>query len=166
MMDLEEGAAKQAYMQMLLDTLNKKKNILKFLMNVTEQQEELIAAESFDDSLFEQTITIKEEHLKTLTILDKGFEKLYDGIKNELMIEKYKYKDEILQLKELIIELTDISVKLQAVEKRNKTKIDFVFSQKRKAIKNSRISSRTVSNYYKNMAKQNEEQSIFYDKKK
>ena len=165
-MNNEDGTTKQAYIQLLIETLEKKKKILLWLMNVTEQQEEVIAADNFDDSLFQQTLSIKEEHLSTLLMLDEGFEKVYDGVKNELISKKEKYVEEITALKGLITDLTDLSVKLQVLEKRNKSKLEFLFSQKRKGIRDSRISSKTATNYYNTMAKQQESQSIFYDKKK
>ena len=164
-MDSEGSASKLAYLQVLIDTLEKKKNILKLLMNVTKQQEELIEAEAFDESIFDQTISIKEGHLNTLNLLDDGFETVYEEVKNELLLHKIHYRKEITALQKLIKDITDYSVELQALEKRNKTKLDYVFSGKRKTIRDSRISSRTVSNYYKTMSKQHETPSVFYDKK-
>ncbi len=166
-MDIQDNTTKQAYIQLLVDTLEKKKKILNMLMNVTEQQEEIMASETFDDSLFVETISIKTEHLQTLTMLDEGFEKVYEGIKEELSTNKSKYVAEIAAMQGLIKDITDSSVKLQALEKRNKAKVEFILSTKRKEIKETRISSKSVANYYKSMSQQTEAQSsIFYDKKK
>ena len=165
-MEIEDNTTRQTYIQMLIETLEKKEQILIWLMNVTTQQEELISSDPFDQGLFEQTITIKDEHLGTLTGLDDGFEKIYNGVRTELLENKDKYVDEITALKSLIKAVTDLSVKLQALEQRNKAKLDFLFSQKRKGIKDSRISNKTATNYYKTMTKQHEVDSVFYDKKK
>jgi flagellar biosynthesis/type III secretory pathway chaperone len=165
-MDIHDNTTKQAYIQLLIDTLEKKKKILNWLMNVTEQQDEIMTSDAFDGSLFDQTINIKGEHLQSLTMLDEGFEKIYEAVRDELSVNKSKYESEIKTLQVLITDITDLSVKLQALEKRNKAKMDFVLSKKRKEIRDTRLSSKTVANYYKTMNKQNEIQSIFYDKKK
>lgn len=166
-MDIQDNTTKQAYIQLLIDTLEKKKKTLAWLMSVTEQQEEIMSTENFDDNLFDQTISIKDEHIKTLTMLDEGFEKVYEGVKEELAAKKDKYATEIKTLQGLISDITDLSVKLQALEKRNRSKLEYVLSQKRKEIKDTRLSSKTVANYYKNIAQQNDIQSsVFYDKKK
>ncbi|MDF2511436.1 MAG: hypothetical protein K0S04_1302 [Herbinix sp.] len=165
-MDIEGNNAGYTYIQLLTDTLDKKKKILIWLTNVTEQQETVIAADIFDEQLFNQTIEIKEGHLKNLTLLDEGFEKIYEGVKTELAINKLVYKDEISQLKALIVDITDLSVRLQAMEKRNRTKLEFILLQKRKDIRESRLSGKSVASYYKTMAKQQENPSLFYDKRK
>ncbi len=163
---MDESITRRAYIQLLIDVLEKKKKLLIWLINVTEQQESIVATDPFDEQLFNETIRIKEEHLKSLIQLDEGFEKTYTGVKTELVIKKEKYESEISILKNLITEVTDLSIKLQALEKRNKQKIDFLFSGKRKNIRDSRISSKTAANYYKTMSKQHEIESQFYDKKK
>jgi hypothetical protein len=164
-MNMEDSTTKQTYVQLLIDTLENKKKVLNWLVNVTEQQDTIATAETFDEKLFDETIAIKEDHLNKLVMLDEGFDKIYDGFKEELGLNKYSYRKEIKQLKALISEVTDISVKLMALEKRNKTKLDYVFSQKRKGIKESRMNSKTAANYYKTMARQHETHSLFYDKK-
>lgn len=164
-MNNHENTTKQAYIQLLSDTLEKKKKILILLMNVTEQQEELVSLENFDDNLFNETMSIKEEHLKTLLKLDEGFEKVFEGVKDELSTNKNKYELEIKILQGLIKDVTDLSVKLKVLEQRNRTKLEFILKSKRKKIKDTRISSKNVANYYRAMFQQTDSQSIFYDKK-
>ncbi|MHB8129443.1 MAG: hypothetical protein ACYDEX_10625 [Mobilitalea sp.] len=165
-MELENHATKQAYIQMLADTLRKKSEVLNLLMNLTEQQESLITSENFNEDDFLMTITLKEEQIQALTKLDLGFEQLYESVKEELETGKTKYATEITDLKERITNITDMSVRLQALEQRNKSKLEVLLAKKRKDIKGSRISNQTAANYYKTMANQHEAQSYFYDKKK
>jgi hypothetical protein len=56
-------------------------------------------------------------------------------------------------------------MELQAMEKRNKNRIETVLSKKRKQIANARISNQSVANYYKNISNEYQEKSFFYDKK-
>lgn len=164
-MELDNHQSRQAYVQLLIDTLKKKIEILNRLMLFTEQQEELIASEGFDEEEFMKLISLKQEQIDQLTKLDAGFEQLYESVKEDLEKEKAKFKEEISILKEQIITITDLSIKLQALEKRNKTKLETIFSVKRRDIKSSRMSNQTVANYYKSMSQQQNEQSFFYDKK-
>lgn len=165
-MDIRDNTTKQAYVQLLVDTLEKKKKTLALLMSVTEQQEEIMSSEHFEEDLFDQTISVKEEYIQTLNMLDEGFEKVYDGVKDELSSNKLQYEPQIRSLQALITELTDLTVKLQALEKRNKSKLEAVLSKKRREIKDTRLSNKTVANYYKNIAQQTDIQSsVFYDKK-
>lgn len=163
-MDLENGA-RQTYIQLLTDVLDKKKEALERLLRLTQQQEEMILSDTFEEELFLQSIQLKEEKLEDVSRLDTGFEQLYESVKEELVGNKDKYITEITFLKEQITLITDLSVKIQALEKRNKTKLEALFAKKRRDIKNSRISSQTATNYYKTMAKQHEAGPYFYDKK-
>ncbi len=156
---------KQTYIQLLIDSLGKKNEVLTELMQITTKQQDIIDSESFDEDEFLRTISLKEEQIKDLTEFDKGFEMVYERIREELNNNPNSYRTEIEDLKELVTKVTDLSVKLQALEKRNKSKIEALLVSKRKNIKNARLSNETVTNYYKSMSGKQEEQSYFYDKK-
>ncbi len=164
-MDLENQTTKQTYIQMLLDILKKKLAVLSELMNLTTAQEELMKQESFYEDEFIKTIELKGKQLELLSELDAGFERIYESIREELTVQKAKYYHEITQMQEYITSITDISVKLQASEKRNKARLEQILSQKRKDIKQSRVNSQIVAKYYKTVANQNDVPSYFYDKK-
>lgn len=164
-MDLENNATKKAYVQLLADILEKKLVVLNRLMGITEKQELLISSDTFEEEQFLQTISLKDEQIQILSKLDTGFDQLYEGVKEELNGNKEKYVMEISLLKEHISHITDVSVKLQVLETRNKSKLEIIFAQKRRDIKNARISSQTATNYYKNISSNKETQSFFYDKK-
>lgn len=160
------GNAKQTYIQLLVDTLVKKHEVLSELMQITENQQSIINNDSFDEDEFLKTISLKEEQINSLSELDRGFELIYDRSREELNENRKEYASQITSLKELVTAVTDLSVKLQALEKRNRTKLETLLTNKRKNIKNSRLSNETVTSYYKNMSSKPETQSYFYDKKK
>lgn len=160
------GNAKQTYIQLLVDTLVKKHEVLSELMQITEKQQSIINNDSFDEEEFLKTISLKEEQINSLSELDRGFELIYDRSREELNENRKEYASQITSLKELVTAVTDLSVKLQALEKRNRTKLETLLTNKRKNIKNSRLSNETVTSYYKNMSSKPETQSYFYDKKK
>lgn len=165
-MELESQTAKQTYIRLLAETLKKKIEILHNLMQLTQKQTDIIVSDEFSDEEFLKNISLKEAQLQALTQLDNGFEQLYEHVKEELATEREKYGLQIHELQDLVKTITDISVKLQTMEQRNKMKIETVFAVRRKEIKTARMSSQTVTNYYKTMANQQENQSLFYDKKK
>lgn len=156
---------KKTYIQLLIDSLKKKYAILNELMTITLKQQDLINSESFDEDEFMNTITLKEKQIKSLSEMDHGFELVYDRVREELKDNAFLYKSEITSLKELVTKVTDLSVSLQALEKRNKTGMEAIFAKKRKEIKKARLSNETVANYYKNMSGKHDSQSYFYDKK-
>ena len=164
-MELRDNA-KETYIQLLIDSLGKKQEILDELMQITSRQQTIIDSEGFEEDEFLQTITLKEELIKSLDELDRGFEMVYDRIREELNDNRKEYISQITSLKELVTSVTDLSVKLQALEKRNRSKLEALLVNKRKNIRNSRLSNETVTNYYKNMTSKPESQSYFYDKKK
>jgi len=165
-MELEDQITKKTYIKLLIDILNKKIAVQKDLLVLTEKQEVLISSENMNEEEFLQLVTQKEEHINNLTKLDDGFEKVYGSVKEELVNGKKDYIVEINTLKELIVNITDLNVKLQALEKRNKTKMELYFANKRIEIKKSRVSNQSVTNYYKALNTQYENKSYFYDKKK
>ncbi|NLO09342.1 MAG: flagellar protein FlgN [Clostridiales bacterium] len=164
-MELNDNA-KQTYIQLLIDSLRKKQVILNELMQVTTKQQEIINSDDFEEDEFLKTITLKEEQIKSLDELDRGFEMVYDRVREELNENRMEYVSQITSLKELVTAITDLSVKLQALEKRNRPKLEALLANKRKSIKSSRLSNETVTNYYRNMTSKPESQSYFYDKKK
>lgn len=158
--------AKQTYIQLLIDSLGKKHGILKELMQITKKQQIIIDADVFDEDEFIKTISLKEVHINSLGEIDRGFEMVYDRIREELNGNPNEYTDEIIYLKKLVTVVTDLSVKLQALETGNKRALEILLANKRKSIKNARLSNETVTNYYKSMSSNQNEQSHFYDKKK
>ena len=163
-MELNDNA-KETYIQLLIDSLGKKQEVLNELMQITIRQETIIASEGFEEDEFLKTIDLKEELIINLDEQDRGFEMVYDRVREELNDNRKEYVSQITSLKELVTNVTDLSVKLQALEKRNRSKLEALLVNKRKNIKNSRLSNETVSNYYKNMTSRPESQSYFYYKK-
>lgn len=155
----------KTYLSLLEDSLKKKNRLLDHLLKLTQEQEELIKEKDIEDDKFDKIIEEKEPLIEKVTDLNVGFEQVYDRIKEGLVSNKDKYHEEIQSLQRLIQELTDKGVRLQALEKRNKVNIELYLKDKRNDIKNFKLSNKTVSNYYKNMANQNQEASYFFDKK-
>ncbi len=156
---------KETYLALLEDSLIKKSSILDQLIELTKEQEVIFREESINEERFHYIIDQKETLIEKLLSLDRGFEQIYQHIKDELLINKGKYQKEIQHLQELIAGITDKSVALQAAERRNKAKLDAYLATKKGEIKSFKIGNQTATSYYKNMAGQHQGEAYFFDKK-
>lgn len=156
-----------AYVKILVDTLQKKKEILDFLEQLTREQEILLKSSHFSMDQFEEIMERKEKVIQNLNQLDDGFEAFYKRLEIVLRTEKDIYREELLKAQELIGQITDLSVCLQALEARNKERFVQKLAEQKKEIKAFKTSNQTAEKYYQHMANQHQNgQSYFLDKKK
>lgn len=156
----------RTYIVVLRDTLKKKLVVLNDLLELTNFQNKLLNENKADTEEFEGTLTSKQEMLERLEQADDGFEMIYNRVKEELTHHASTYKEDIVVLQELITQITEKSVSLQTAEHRNHGLMEIYFAQKKREIRESKLSQKTVSRYYQHMADSYKEQSYFMDKKK
>jgi len=154
------------YLSVLEDSLKKKLQILDELTTYTMEQQELLKAEDLDYDAFDQLVEKKDPLVQMIMELDQGFETVYDRIKEQLLGHKEQYAVQIRTLQALISELTDKSVKLQAMEQRNKIAVEQQFHKSREKIRQGRQNKQAALNYYKNMNNSNYVPPQFLDNKK
>ena len=116
--------------------------------------------------MFENLIDKKQKSIEVINKLDEGFDLTFERVKIELNEHREMFKNEILTLQGLIREVTEISTQIQVLESRNKLSFENKMRAKRDNIKMARLSSQSVSKYYKNVANAYSGESIFLDKKK
>lgn len=156
----------KTYIQILIDSQHQKVETLEKILELTKEQSELLEDPSFETDDFTNIIQKKEKYISKLEVLDKGFQQLFEKVKDEISVKKYKYKEEIEQLKETIIIISALGTELELKEKANKRKIETFFSLKKREIKEFKKSKQTVDNYQKNMNGQDDDSSFFFDSKK
>lgn len=156
----------KSYMKVLEESLSKKIAVLQSLLEATKRQSILADAEEFDMDGFETVMEQKDSLLEQLTELDQGFETVYRGVERELKDNKEQYRAEITNIQGLIRKCTDLSVELQALEERNKTKLSAKFSNQQREIRQVKTSTKAASSYYKSMSGGQTVDSIFLDQKK
>lgn len=154
------------YTHILIESLKKKKEALKEILKYTKEQEKILNQENFEEESFESLIDKKQQSIEVINKLDEGFDLTFDHVKTELGEHKKMFKNEILTLQGLIREVTEISTQIQVLESRNKLSFENKMRAKRDNIKMARLSSQSVSKYYKNAANAYSGESIFLDKKK
>ena len=89
------------------------------IIEENERQKESVSGEKMDDTAFELSMDNKENLINELNVLDDGFEKVYDRVKDILITDdgKKKYESEIREMKKLISDITDKSMEIQRQEK-------------------------------------------------
>lgn len=155
-----------SYLCILKESLEKKIDVLKRIQEVNDVQTEILKSEPMDLEGFDRSVDEKDLYIKELTELDEGFEALYDKIKEELVGNRPRYASEIKQLQQLISEITDRSVSIQAQESRNKAMLEAYFKKERQSIGAVRKSSKAAYGYYQNMSQKNATPPHFMDQKK
>lgn len=153
------------YIQMMTDSLEMKKETLTRIASLSEEQSSILDAQEFDGDAFQRNIDDKAELIERLVKLDEGFNGLFSRVKAVLDGHKQEYSKEIARIKELIKAVTELSVKVQAQEARNKTLAQSTFSRMKKEVENAKRSTKAVNTYYQNMNKLSYEPQLM-DKKK
>ena len=153
------------YMDMLVECLEKKNQILDSLTAINKKQTELIQNEDFSLVEFDKCVDEKGVLIDNILKLDSGFEGLYNKVGKYVADNPSEYKSQLSKMQKLITEITEKSVSIQAEEERNKALIESRFSRERNRIKSGRSQSRVAMDYYNNMNKLNHVDSQFWDKK-
>ena len=155
------------YVTALQTALQEKRKILRELLQLTQEQEQIFGNKEMDADDFERLLQEKEKWLNKIQELDKGFQNLFDKIGSSLKENKQQYKQQILSMQEDIRAITDCGVQIEALEKKNRDSFALFASGKRKEIRNFRMNTKSAATYHRNMADQQQEwQTYFMDKKK
>lgn len=149
---------------MMADILRKKETHLEELLALTKEQEQLLKAEELDDEAFSRTIEKKEVHIKKIQEFDSGFQSIYNRIEEELKQHRAEMKDDIQKLQQMIARVTELGVSLQALEQKNKMSMETRLQERKKGIKQFKVSRQTANHYYKSMV--DVQQGTFMDEKK
>ena len=158
------------YVRILSDSLKKKVDILKKILELTEEQNSILSEkniEKVDVETFDGVVDKKTILLEEMQKIDDGFDAIYKKVGVFLSGNKEQYKIEILEMQNLIRVITDIGMQIQHLEMQNKTKFNTFVRNKRRAINDFKHSNKVATSYYQNMSNQHREwQSHFLDQKK
>ena len=156
----------EAYIEIMLQSLRKKIQVLDEIIRLNQVQKEVLENEVSDPEDFDRTLESKSDCIDQLTQLDSGFEKLFERVKTEINLNKEQYKEQIRELQGMIRTITDKSMEIQTQETRNKDLMTLRFSRVKQQAKQVRANSKIANDYYKNMAKINYVEPQFMDNKK
>lgn len=158
--------SQMTYLRMMADILGKKEQILTQLLQLTEEQTGLIKEETFREDAFAQLMDQKEVLIGKVLESDQGFQAIYNRIEKELQTNQETYKEKILELQGLITRVSDLGIRLQALERSNKASMEVLLGERKKGIRQFKVSKKTADSYYKNMIGMQKEQSYFMDRKR
>lgn len=156
----------QNYVDIMIDSLTKKEELLKQIVDYNEAQQTIVTAPEFKEEAFEKNVADKGEVVEKILRLDEGFNSVFNRIKKELQTNKKKYAKEIERLKTLVASVTELGVRIQAQELRNKQLVEKRFAQMRKELSQAKRTTSTANAYYKNVNNLNQYESHFLDQKK
>ena len=154
------------YIEILIDSLKKKISILDEIKNANEKQRIIAMEMNIDDGSFDEIVQTKDMLIARLNELDKGFDTVYNRVKDELTINSSHHIVEIAELKGLISTITGMGMDIQAQEKRNEELIMRNFDNMRRKVNDTKTSRKVAANYYQTMSKSNYVEPQFMDKKK
>ena len=80
------------YLQVMIDSLLKKKEVLETIVKLNEEQTIIIGEEDFNEDMLHDNSDKKDECISQLDKLDEGFQSLFDRIKKELDENPEAYK--------------------------------------------------------------------------
>ena len=141
----------KTYVSILRNTLVRKYQVLTRYIEVMEDFEKQLDDNTITAETFDKILSEREELIKQLDSLDSGFESIYTKVELEIKANKGAYEEDIKVMQEYIPRITDLGVKISAIESKNKSRIETFLATKKQEVKSFKISSKTATNYYKNM---------------
>jgi predicted nuclease with TOPRIM domain len=156
----------ETYIDIMLQSLKKKLQVLDAIMKQNERQRAVLEAPDGDADAFDETVEAKAALIEQLEQLDSGFDKLYARVKEELSGNREAYADQIRQMQGDIRTITDRSMQVQAQEARNKELMTQKFSRVKRQARQVRANSKATSSYQQSMSRTAFVDPQFMDNKK
>ncbi len=156
-----------AYVGMMVDSLQRKQQLLEYLLEKTREQEALLKDEEMDADRFQAIIEDKGQKIDELGKLDEGFDALFRHVEREIKSNRMAYKDQIQKMQKLIQRVSELGIQIQALEQQNSGHFKVYLANQRKNIREKRMNNKTAADYYQNMANVHKpEQSYFFNETK
>lgn len=154
------------YISIMAESLEKKKDILGRIIELNRQQNFLLQDPGLSPEELEQNMQFKSSLVDQLNLLDKGFEELFEHVRDTLNAHREQYAEEILQMQELIKDIMAKTNEIQAQEARNRENAANKFSSVRDQVRGVRNSQKVVKQYYDNMMSHRNATAQMIDNKK
>ena len=156
----------EALLQILQDSLEKKIDLLAAIEKKSKEQEAIIKKENFTFQEMDENMEEKSKLIEQLSLLDNGFETLYEKIRKELLDNKDRYRIQIEEIQNLIVEVTARGASIEAIEARNKVAIEAYFSREKKELQKRKNVSSVARSYYQTAKQTQNIMPQFLDTKK
>lgn len=154
------------YINIMIESLEKKRDVLGHIIELNRQQKLLLSDPNLLPEDFEKNMDYKSQLVDQLNLLDSGFEKMFERVKDTLGSDKEQYADEIRKMQSLIKEVSAQTNTIQTQEARNRKEASRKFAEVREQVKGVRNSQKVVRQYYQNMMGQKKFSAQVIDNKK
>jgi len=154
------------YIRILRESLERKKDYLDKILDLTKEQEKLAKAVRLDEDAFEKIIEEKDIYIDNVNEIDKGFESVYKRVRNEIQENKSAFTSELKAIQELIRVCVDKGLEIEALEERNRSSLESAIARSFKGMNQVKQSKSVANKYYKSMANGMVNDSMLYDRKK
>ncbi|MDY3908547.1 MAG: hypothetical protein SOZ48_02285 [Eubacterium sp.] len=155
------------YVKMMVDVLKRKEWILSDLLEKTREQESLLKQEEMNQERFQEILEEKGTLIEELNNIDEGFDALFKKVEKEIVSHRECYQASIEEMQNRIGIVSDLGLRIQALESQNSEHLKVYLALQRKRIREFHVNSKTASSYYQNMANAHRpEQSYYFNEKK
>lgn len=153
------------YLSVLENSLSQKVQVLDEILALDVEQEKLLKQEKLDLEAFDELVDQKDALAEKLSRLDDGFEALYARVRDQLQDNREAYRSQIAAMQELIEQVTEKTVSIQAKEARNKEMLSRQLAELQQGLGQNRRSSKAAYDYYRSMSNSGMMKSQFMDQK-
>ncbi len=153
------------YINIMIESLEKR-DILGQIVELNRQQKLLLSDPNLLPEDFEKNMDYKSQFVEQLNLLDSGFEKMFERVKETLNGNRKQYAEEIHKMQDLIKEISAMTNTIQTQELRNRDEAARKFAEVREQVKGVRNSQKVVQQYYQNMMGQKTYSAQVIDNKK
>ena len=160
---------KNSYVNILIESLKEKNDVLDEIAAADALQAELFKADEPDLDAIRKSQDRIGELAERLDKLNEGFESVYGRVRGELQKNKELYRDEIITMQELISTITGKSVKIEAEQSRNRASAERYFKDRKDSLKGQRNTVQKINiyaNQMHNVVPRGQIDATFLDKKK
>lgn len=155
----------QNYVQVLIDTITKKEETLRKILEITKQQEVISKQDTYASEEMEKTLNEKEIQISRLNYLDEGFQSVYDRVGSEIRNHIDVYRQDVLVLQDKIRICTEIGNEIMVLEERNRNRFNTLFSKAHTDYSTVKSKASVAQNYFKTMNNSKVMDAYFVDKK-
>ena len=145
-------AEETRYIHILRESLKKKERLLYNLQEITKQQADYIDGTVFEPEVFDELMDVKDQMIDELMDIEDGFAPMYERILVYMQEHQKELADDIREMQNRIREITTLSASIQALEERNRQKLEVIFGKQQQEIQQKRRSTEVANSYFQSMA--------------
>lgn len=154
------------YLQIMIESLEKKLEVLDRIHEINKRQFEASARRPFDAEAYDAVMDEKGVLIDEINRLDDGFTSTYELVRDDVQKSPDIYREKVLYMQELVRDAVDRGVSIEAQEKRNKASMEAALGAARNDIKERRVSASAATKYYSAVSRMNTVDPQLMDSKK